>query len=358
MSVFSSWNCEKYCDDGGLIVAGEHAVLHKDQPLPVVPEGGFKTRVLYICIDATIRMWMTNKKQYLAPTPFQEPVRCQTLELVEESTNPKFPVGSVVANVSGMRSHVVYGPADPAPYLTLLDWTPESKIPLTTYLTVFSLTGGVTAMTGMVLPQFGNIKEGDVVLVSAAAGHVGQLCCQIARLKGASKVVGIAGGPANCAFLKDELKVDVAIDYKLGNVEAAIKEACPQGVNLYFDNVGGEITDAAMNCMARFGRVIVCGLISTYNEDKAVPVSVKNFQNVLFDRIMIAGFIVLDHASEFPSLQKQLADWVLSGSMALPPIEFEEGIENSITALNRLLKGDKKPGTKMLVRVSPEPKSQ
>jgi NADPH-dependent curcumin reductase CurA len=293
-----------------------------------------------------------DKKQYMVPTQLKEPIRCITIEVVENSDNPKYPVGAVIQGLSAMRSHSVYGPEDSP---TLIDWTPKSPIPLSAYLTVFSLSGGLTAMMGMTLPHLGNVKAGDVVLVSAAAGHVGQLCCQIARLKGASKVIGIAGGEQNCAFLKNELKVDVAIDYKKGNVEAAIREAAPNRVNLYFDNVGGEITSAALNNMALFGRVIVCGLISTYNEEKTVPAVLSNFQNVLFDRVTVAGFICTDHIAEIPHLVGSLVGWVQSGSMTLPPIEKEVGLENAIRALNRVLKGEKGPGTKMIVAVSPEP---
>jgi NADPH-dependent curcumin reductase len=282
----------------------------------------------------------------LAPTALNEPVRCITIEVVEESSNPKYPVGAVIQGLSAMKSHAVYGPED-AP--NVLDWNPKSPVPLTAYLTVFSLSGGFTAMAGMTVPHLGNVKAGDVVLISAAAGHVGQLCCQIARLKGAAKVIGIAGGQANCEFLKKDIKVDVAIDYKKGNVEAEIKAAAPEGVNLYFDNVGGEITDAAMNCMAKFGRIIVCGQISTYNEEKHVPVVLKNFQNVLHDRLTIAGFICIDHIPDIPAFAGQLVGWVQSGALTLPPIEQENGLENAIRALNRLLKGDKRPGTKMIV---------
>jgi NADPH-dependent curcumin reductase CurA len=276
--------------------------------------------------------------------------------VIEESDNPQFPLGAVIQSLSAMRSHAVYGPED-APTVNVLDWTPQSPIPLSAYLTVFALSGGFTAMAGMTLPHLGNVKAGDVVLISAAAGHVGQLCCQIARLKGASKVIGIAGGDENCAFLKNELKVDEAIDYKKGNVEAAIKQAAPKGVNLYFDNVGREITNAVMNCMAMYGRIVCCGLVSTYNEDKSVPAVLGNFQNVLVDRLTIAGFICLDHIADIPNFAGQLVGWIQSGSRSLPPIEQEKGLENAIRALNRLLKGDKRPGAKMVVAVSAEPTS-
>ncbi len=255
-----------------------------------------------------------------------------------------------------MQSHAVYGPED-APNVNVIDWTPSSPIPLTAYLTVFALSGGFTAMAGMTLPHLGNIKQGDVVLVSAAAGHVGQLCCQIARARGASKVIGIAGGEQNVEFLKNELKVDAAIDYKKGNVEALIKEAAPKGVNLYFDNVGGDITDAAMNCMAMYGRIVSCGLVSTYNEEKSVPAVLKNFQNVLMDRLTIAGFICLDHLADIPNFVNELVQWIQGGKLTLPPVEVENGLENAIRALNRLLQGQKRPGTKMIVAVSPEPTS-
>ena len=295
---------------------------------------------------------LVDIKQYLSPTPLNQPVRCGGIEVVEESTNPKYPVGAVVQGLVSMRTHNVYGPEDTP---MLIDWTPQSKIPLTAYLSVFWITGGMTAMAGLTLPQLGNIKAGDVVLVSAAAGHVGQLCCQIARLKGAKKVIGVAGGKDNCDFLRDELKVDVAIDYKKGNVEAALKEAAPEGVNLYYDNTGGAISDAAMKCMARFGRIVVCGLLSTYNNETSDPAKLNNYQNVLMDRLTIAGFVVSDHYADFPKFQSQLADWIKSGELIVPPVEFENGFENTIRALNRLLKGDKRPGTKMLVAVSPEP---
>lgn len=148
------------------MIEGEHAVFYANQPLPPVPKGGFKTRIIYLSVDATLRLWMTNKRQYLAPTALKEPIRCISIEIVEESDHAKYPVGAVIQSLSAMKTHAVYGPQD-AP--TLVDWTPASPIPLTAYLTVFALSGGFTAMMEMTMPHLGNVKAGDVVLVSAAA---------------------------------------------------------------------------------------------------------------------------------------------------------------------------------------------
>ena len=207
-------------------------------------------------------------------------------------------------------------------------------VPATIALGILGLTG-VTAYFGM--NDVGGLKEGDVVVVSGAAGATGSTAGQIARIKGAKKVVGIAGGPEKCAYIVDELGFDEAIDYKNEKVAARLREACPEGIDLYFDNVGGSILNDCLGNLAMRGRVVLCGAISGYNEDGPPP-GPANYINLLIRRGRMEGFIVLDFFGRLPEAQAALAGWLGEGKLKSSE-HIVEGLERCPDALNLLFTG-------------------
>jgi NADPH-dependent curcumin reductase CurA len=207
---------------------------------------------------------------------------------------------------------------------------------------------GLTAYFGLL--DIGQPKPGETVVVSAAAGAVGSIVGQIAKLKGC-RVVGIAGGPAKCRWIVDDLGFDAAIDYKNEDVGAALDRHCPDGIDVNFENVGGDIMDAVLARMNNFSRMPLCGLISTYN-DEGVRKGPSNFQQILMHRITVRGFIVIDFMPRFAEASVELAGWVLQGKLKYK-VHIEQGLENAVGAVGRLFSGDH--DGKLLVQVSPEP---
>jgi hypothetical protein len=219
---------------------------------------------------------------------------------------------------------------------------PEGTDPVAA-LGVFGGTG-MTAYFGLL--DLGESKPGQTVVVSGAAGATGSIAGQIARIKGC-RVVGLAGGPAKCAWLTDELGFDVAIDYKSQDVGAALDAACPNGINIYFDNVGGEILDLCLARIAMNARVVICGGISRYNAQGPIP-GPRNYFNLVFRRARMEGFIVLDYAKRFPEASRQLQQWIDSGELK-HRATIVEGFENLPKALIKLFQGENIG--KMMVKV-------
>jgi NADPH-dependent curcumin reductase CurA len=193
----------------------------------------------------------------------------------------------------------------------------------------------MTAYFGMT--DVGRVKEGDVVVVSGAAGATGSTAGQIAKLKGAARVIGIAGGPEKCAWIVDELGLHAAIDYKAEDVAARLRELCPEGIDLYFDNVGGEILNACLGQLALRGRVVLCGAISSYN-DRGRAVGPANYPSLIIRRGRMEGFLILDYFDRFPEAQAELGGWVAAGKIKAAE-QIVEGLERAPEALNMLFTG-------------------
>jgi NADPH-dependent curcumin reductase CurA len=214
----------------------------------------------------------------------------------------------------------------------------------TAALGVFGITG-MTAYFGLL--DVGRVKEGDTVVVSGAAGATGSTVGQIARIKGAGKVIGIAGGPEKCAWIVEELGFDAAIDYKSQDVAARLREEAPRGVDLYFDNVGGEILDACLSQLALRGRVVLCGAIANYNAEGR-PTGPANYLSLLIRRGRMEGFIILDYLDRFPEGQAEMAGWLSSGQIKSAE-HVVDGLEHAPDALNLLFTGGNTG--KVIVRV-------
>jgi NADPH-dependent curcumin reductase CurA len=297
-----------------------------DAPEP--GEGEALLRNRYLSIDPTIRTWMDDREGYLPPIGIGEVVRSGGVAEVVRSNSDRFAPGDLVFGMTGWQDYALAD--DGANYAQVL---PEGVDPAAA-LSVFGTTG-MTAYFGLL--EVGRMEEGDTVVISGAAGATGSTVGQIARIKGASRVVGIAGSEEKCAWGVEELGFDAAINYKTEDVAARLREECPDGIDLFFDNVGGEILDACLGRLALRGRVVLCGAIAAYNED-GPPRGPANYVNLISRRGRMEGFIILDFIPRFPEAQAQMAAWIAEGKIKYAT-HVVEGLENAPDALNLLFTG-------------------
>ena len=272
-------------------------------PVEKPGEGEFLAEVLFLSLDPAMRGWIKEGKSYIEPVGIGDVMRAGGVGRVIESNNPSFAVGDHVLGISGVQSHWLSNGKG----VRKVD--PEMA-PLPKFLGVLGMPG-MTAYFGIL--DVGAIKEGEIVLVSGAAGAVGSLVGQIARIKGC-RVVGIAGGQDKCDYLTGELGFDAAIDYKSESLYPAIKAACPKGIDVYFDNVGGETLDAALAFLRFKGRVALCGAISQYNSTAPIK-GPENYLSLLINRGRMEGFIVFDFEKEFPRFFRDMGQWLAEGKL-------------------------------------------
>jgi len=316
----------------------EQTVRLEDTEVPEPGPGEALAQVRYLSIDPTIRTWMDDAPGYLPPIGIGEVVRSGGVAEVLSSNSERYSPGDWVFGMTGWQDYVIADEGERS-----LQVLPPSVSP-TAALGVLGITG-MTAYFGLI--DVGRVKEGDVVVVSGAAGATGSTVGQIARLKGAAKVVGIAGGPKKCAWLTDELGFDAAIDYKNEDVATRLRESCPEGIDLYFDNVGGPILDACLARLALRGRVVLCGAISSYNEHER-PTGPANYSALIIRRGRMEGFIILDYFARFPEAQAEMAGWLAAGKVKAAE-HIVEGLQHAPEALNLLFSGGNTG--KLMVRV-------
>lgn len=316
-----------------------------EEPVPELGDNEFLIRNLYFAFEPAMRGWLNDVKSYVPPVEIGEVMRAGTVGQVVESNNPDFSPGDFVQGQLGWQE---YGINNGKPSMM----GAVSKIPegIPPYLVLSALGGtGLTAYFGLL--DVGKPKEGDVIVVSGAAGATGSVAGQIARINGASKVVGIAGGPEKCAWLTDELGFDAAIDYKSEDVTARLAEECPKGINVFFDNVGGDILDSALLNMAQNGRIVLCGGISSYNEQE-LPSGPRNYMQLVIRRCTMEGFIVIDYLHKAADAIKVLSEWIESGELKHGE-DIQEGIENTPKTFLRLFQGKNKG--KQLLKIAEPP---
>jgi len=311
----------------------------------LLADNEFLVRNLYFAFEPAMRGWLNDVKSYLPPVKIGEVMRAGTVGQVVESNNPNFSIGDFVSGTMGWQEYVVTDGQNTS--TGNINKVPDGVPP---YLMLSALgTTGLTAYFGML--DLGKPGVGDVVVVSGAAGATGSIAGQIAKIKGAAKVVGIAGGEAKCNWLKTELGFDEVIDYKSENVMAELAKYCPNGIDIYFDNVGGEILDAALLNMAQNGRIVLCGGISAYNEAE-LPPGPKNYMQLVIRRCTMAGFIVLDYLDQAPKAYSDIMGWIADGSLKHAE-DIQEGIENTPSTFLRLFQG--KNRGKQLLKIAEPP---
>ena len=289
-------------------------------------DGEFLAEVLYISLDPAMRGWITDRKSYLEPVRVGDVMRALGVARIVESRNPSFEPGDYVSGASGAQKY----------WLSIGDGVEKidsAVAPLQKYLGVLGMPG-MTAYFGIL--EIGKIKKGDTVLISGAAGAVGSLAGQIAKIKGC-RVIGIAGGEAKCRYITDELGFDGAIDYKSGSLHAAIHRYCPNGIDVYFDNVGGETLDAALAQLRLNARVVICGAISQYNATEPVR-GPENYLSLLMNRATMQGFIVFDFAAEYAKAAQEMGQWLAQGRIKARE-HIVEGLETFPETLLMLFDG-------------------
>jgi NADPH-dependent curcumin reductase CurA len=309
----------------GMVDAQTVRLEESDIPEPGADEA--LARVRYLSIDPTIRTWMDDAPGYLPPIAIDEVVRGGGIAEIVKSNSDLYKTGELVFGFTGWQEYVIASQA--TGYQSLPD-----GVPPTLALSLFGITG-MTAYFGLI--DVGRVKEGDVVVVSGAAGATGSTVGQIAKIKGAAKVIGIAGGAQKCSWIADELGFDETIDYKNENVSARLREAAPDGIDLYFDNVGGEILDACLAQLALRGRIVLCGAISTYN-DRGTMTGPVNYRNLIVKRGRMEGFLILDYFDRLDEARAEVAGWLAEGKIQSSE-HVVEGLEHAPDALNLLFTG-------------------
>jgi NADPH-dependent curcumin reductase CurA len=297
-----------------------------DAEVPALNEGELLARTLYISVDPYLRGRMREGRSYIPPFEVGQVIESCCIGEVVESRNDKFQKGDIVTGLFGWR---LYNVAKGDGLMKVLP-----GIPLTTALGVLGMPG-LTAYFGLL--DIGRPAAGETVVVSGAAGAVGITVCQIAKIKGC-RVVGIAGSDEKNDYLKTELAVDATINYKTEDVRQALKDACPKGIDVYFDNVGGDISDALMPLLNHGARIIICGQISVYNLDRP-NVGPRPQPYLLVNSAMMQGFIITDYSARFSEGVKQMAQWLTEGKLKYAE-SIVAGFENTPSAFIGLFTGE------------------
>ncbi|MEO8102026.1 MAG: NADP-dependent oxidoreductase [Betaproteobacteria bacterium] len=298
-----------------------------DEPIPALEEGQMLVRTLYLSLDPAMRGWMNDAKSYIAPVALGDVMRAGGVGEVVASNHPKFAVGDMVSGMTNVQTYCVtdgrgFTRVDPA------------LAPLTTYLNVLGMPG----MTGYFgLLESGQPKEGETVVVSGATGAVGATVGQVAKIKGC-RVVGIAGGKEKCDYAVSELGFDACVDYKNQDVRKGLKEACPNGIDVYFDNVGGEILDIVLTRINLRARIVICGAISQYNNTEPVK-GPSNYLSLLVNRARMEGIVVFDYAPRYKEGAMQMGQWLKEGKLKSKE-HVEEGIDRFPEVLGKLFRGE------------------
>ncbi|MEE2879607.1 MAG: NADP-dependent oxidoreductase [Pseudomonadota bacterium] len=310
-----------------------------EKPVPALEEGEVLLRTVYLSLDPTNRIWMSDRDQYMPPVQIGEPMRGGGIAIVEDSRFDGLEKGDVVNTGLGQWALYLVKPGNEVNKLPQLP-----GVPLTAFMGPLGMTG-MTAYFGLM--DIGKPKAGETVVVSAAAGAVGSMVGQIAKIQGC-RVVGIAGSDDKCRWLTETAGFDAAINYKTENVGEALDKHCPDGIDVNFENVGGEIMDTILTRLNDFARMPLCGLISSYNATDPVP-GPYNFSMLLMRHVTLKGFIVTDYIDRFAEGMQAMGQWLMEGK-----IKFEtdvvDGLENAPASLDRLFTG--KNLGKLVVKVS------
>lgn len=300
----------------------------EESPIPTIQEGEFLLRQDYISLDPAMRGWMNDAKSYIPPVQIGEVMRAGSIGEVIESKHPNFKVGDAVTGWGGVQQYIATNGQG--------FYKVDTKLaPAPMYIGTLGMPG-MTAYFGIL--EVGKIKEGETVLVSGAAGAVGSVVGQIAKIKGC-RVIGTAGGPEKCKYVVEQLGFDACIDYKNDNVYKGLKAAAPKGIDVYFDNVGGEILDIALTQIRRHARIVICGAISQYNNKENVK-GPANYLSLLVNRASMTGMVVMDYAKDYGTAAQNMGMWMAQGKLKSKE-DIYNGIENFYETFQRLFSGEK-----------------
>ncbi|HEY8606274.1 MAG TPA: NADP-dependent oxidoreductase [Noviherbaspirillum sp.] len=311
--------------------------------VPDLKEGEVLIKSLYLSLDPAMRGWMNEGRSYIRPVAIDEVMRAGGIGKVVASRSPRFAVGDHVAGTLGVQEYWS-GPADDRE--VALHKIDPAAVPLPKYLNALGMPG-MTAYFGLL--EIGMPRAGETVVVSGAAGAVGQTVGQVAKHKGC-RVVGIAGGKEKCDFVVNELGFDACIDYKNESVREGLKKHCPKGVDIYFDNVGGEILDDVLAKLAMKARIVICGAISQYNNTTPVR-GPANYMSLLVNRARMEGMVVFDYADRYHVAVAEMSQWMKEGSFRSRE-DIVQGLEKFPEALLMLFEG--KNFGKLVLQVAAE----
>ena len=313
----------------------------REEPISQLGVDEIRVRIIYLSLDPAIRGWVREGKSYVPPVEIGEVIRGIAIGVVEQSRNPAFQNGDIVQGMLGWQEYAVTDGKG------LSKFSVDPSLPLTAYLGLFGIIGPTAYFS---LLEIGKPKRGETLVVSGAAGAVGSLVGQIGKIKGC-RVVGLAGSDEKCRWLTEKLGFDAAINYKTESVPERLQELCPNGIDVFFDNVGGKTLDAVLGLINIKARVVICGMISQYNAVKPVP-GPYNFRSILTQRARVEGFIVLDYAARFDVAYRELAKWLSEGKIQYR-VDVIDGLYEALSAINKLFDGSNKG--KLIVKVSDEP---
>ncbi len=298
------------------------------EPVPEPGEGQFLLRTEYVSLDPAMRGWMNEGRSYIPPVQIGEVMRAGVVGEVVASRNERFAEGAHVVAMTGVQEYAVSDGKG-------VQVVSADAAPLPTYLGTLGMTG-LTAYFGLL--EVGQPKAGETVVVSGAAGATGSVVGQIAKIKGC-RVVGIAGGEDKCRMVVEELGFDACLDYKAGDLKAGLRREAPDRVDVYFDNVGGEVLDTVLPGMAMHGRVVLCGAISQYNADGGMT-GPSNYMSLLVNRARMEGFVVFDYADRYGQALKEMAGWLGEGTLQSRETVVEGGVRAFPEALLKLFAGE------------------
>lgn len=296
---------------------------------PDLMDGEMLIEQHYISLDPAMRGWMNEVRSYIPPVGLGEVMRAGSIgKVIATSGETKFQIGDFLSGWGGVQQYVI---SSGEGYFKV---NHHDKVPLSAYIGTLGMPG-MTAYFGIL--EVAELKADDVVLISGAAGAVGSVAGQLAKIKGCT-VIGIAGGAEKCRYLVEELGFDGAVDYKNESVSRGIRKLCPKGIDIYFDNVGGTILDSALANIRKNARIVICGAISQYNSTEVV--GPKNYLSLLVNRASMKGMVVLDYANRYKEAAAQMSQWMESGALKSKE-DIYEGIENFYPTFLKLFNGDK-----------------
>ena len=319
--------------------ARESDFIWEEAPVPETPEGQLLVRIIYLSLDPTNRIWMNETDSYLPAVGLGSVMRGSGIGVVVESKNARFAAGDLVQGFLGWQRYAFSDGRSLAKLVPL-------PVPLTAYLGVLGHIG-LTAYFGLL--DIGKPRAGDTLVISAGAGAVGSLAGQIGKIK-ECRVIGIAGSEEKCRWMRDELGFDAVINYRIENMAEALRRHCPDGINVYFDNVGGKILETALDHLALRAHIVCCGMISQYNSSHGAGPS--NLTNLIVKRARMEGFLCTDYIDRALEAFGDLVQWLQAGKLRYR-LDVVDGLENAPKALNRLFDGSNTG--KLVIRVSEEP---